>query len=130
MEVNLPDCPYCGNPSEMVTGQIIYPHRNDLYGKKFYRCKPCGAYVGCHPGTDKPLGRLANAELRRAKSAAHAIFDPLWKNGSIKRAAAYKWLAENIGIDRKECHIGMFDVELCKRVVRICKEANQGRVKR
>ena len=30
------------------------------------------AYVGVHKGTDKPLGRLANAELRYWKKRAHA----------------------------------------------------------
>jgi len=57
-------CNYCGNNAEMVSGDAIYPHRPDLYHRKFYRCQPCGAYVGCHEGTDKPLGRLANAELQ------------------------------------------------------------------
>lgn len=73
-------CSYCNKPAELVTGKEIYPHRPDLYPKKFWRCRPCTAYVGCHKpnagygdGT-RPLGRLANAELRAAKSAAHAAF--------------------------------------------------------
>lgn len=61
-----PTCPYCGKDSVLVNGHVIYPHRPDLLEKKFYWCKPCDAYVGCHPGTANPLGRLANAELRRA----------------------------------------------------------------
>ena len=113
-------CDYCGNDAKLVTGDIIYPHRQDLHAKHFWNCTPCKAFVGCHPNTDKPLGRLANAELRRAKMAAHAAFDPRWREGQIKRASAYKWLAESLGIARKDCHIGMFDVDMCKRVVDVC----------
>lgn len=97
------------------------PHRSDLDDKYFYLCSPCDAYVGCHPGSTRPLGRLANAELRAAKVAAHAAFDPLWSGGQISRNAAYKWLAEQLGIERRYCHIGSFDVKQCERVVEICK---------
>lgn len=126
---NAPNCDYCGSRSERVTGATIYPHRADLAAKIIYRCQPCGAWVGCHPGTDTPLGRLANAELRRAKSAAHAAFDPLWK-AKIKRekvrkgkarGLGYQWLAEQLGIEAADCHIGMFDVATCQRVVEICR---------
>jgi hypothetical protein len=117
-----PDCPYCGEPSEKATGKEIYPHRPDLYEKTFYRCTPCKAYVGCHPGTENPLGRLANAELRKAKNAAHAAFDPRWKGqkGRVRREQ-YKWLAEQLGISKDDCHIGMFDVDMCRRVVEVCR---------
>ena len=112
-------CPYCDRVAKLVTGHAIYPHRPDLFGKKFYLCSPCGAWVGCHPNGrgDKPLGRLANAELRKAKQVAHAAFDPLWKSGMMSRASAYKRLAESMQISRDNCHIGMFDVEQCGAVV-------------
>lgn len=113
-------CPYCGAKAKMVKGNVIYPHRRDLYEKLFYLCKPCDAYVGCHPGTINPLGRLANAELRKAKNGAHAVFDPKWREGGMKRQHAYKWLSEQLGISREECHIGMMDVDLCRRVVEVC----------
>lgn len=110
-------CPYCGDVVHMVKGDVIYPHRPDLFHKNFYRCEPCGAHVGCHPGTTKPLGRLANAELRKAKSAAHAAFDPLWKQGLMSRTKAYKWLSDALQIKPQDCHIGMMDVADCRRVV-------------
>lgn len=112
-------CPYCVSRPERVGGDVIYPHRPDLYGRRFYLCRPCDAYVGCHPGTTEPLGRLANAELRKARQKAHAAFDPMWKGGGQKRKEAYSWLASRIGVDVKDCHIGMFDVETCRRVVEV-----------
>ena len=124
-----PRCPYCGYKAKLVTGADVYPSRRDLRAKKLWRCAPCQAWVGCHPGTTTPLGRLANAELRQAKMRAHAAFDPVWKakiaEGLSKhhaRGSAYKWLAEQIGVEREDCHIGMFDVALCDAVVRACDD--------
>jgi hypothetical protein len=37
----------------------------------------------------------------------------------MTRRAAYSWLAEQLGIDRGDCHIGTFDVEMCKRVIEV-----------
>lgn len=65
----------------------------------------------------QPLGRLAGARLRKAKSQAHAAFDPLWRDGEMDRNQAYAWLAGELGIEPEDCHIGEFDVDTCKRVV-------------
>ena len=119
-----PNCPYCGNKAEGVDGSIIYPHRKDLHSKWFYRCVPCDAYVGCHPNTKNPLGRLANAELRKYKSMAHRAFDPIWKTKAMKRSDAYKALAAEMCIQPSECHIGMFDTTQCKQVIAICLSGN------
>lgn len=110
-------CPYCGQQSELTTGAVLYPHRPDLHDLRFYRCAPCGAWVGCHKGTLNPLGRLANADLRKAKGRAHEAFDPLWKSGLLPRHEAYGELASELGISRERCHIGYFDVAECERVI-------------
>lgn len=114
-------CDYCGKPARLVTGLVIYPHRPDLSHLRFWMCDPCSAYVGCHKNSDRhvPLGRLANAELRTWKQQAHSNFDPLWKSGEMSRRDAYTWLADQMKLDFKKCHIGMFNVEQCKRVVQI-----------
>ena len=114
-------CDYCNKESELVDGSVIYPHRPDLFHKYFYRCVDCLAHVGCHPNTTKPLGRLANKELRQAKSEAHLSFDKLWKRYGMDRNEAYAYLADKMGIDKKDAHIGMFTVEQCKEVVKISK---------
>lgn len=86
-----------------------------------YYCHPCDAYVGVHNGTDIPLGRLANRELRRWRNRAHAAFDPLWQKGPYRRRRndAYVWLAGKMGLTKEETHIAMFDVEQCKQVIQI-----------
>ena len=113
-------CHYCNNPAKLVTCKEIYPHRKDLFKLNFYQCLPCEAYVGTHKGTTNPLGILANSELRAAKSKAHKAFDELWRDGYISsRSVAYKWLSEELKINSNECHIGMFSVEQCDKVVSI-----------
>ena len=116
------NCPYCSEPAQLVTGQVIYPHRSDLWSKKFWHCAKDEAYVGCHGSSQNPLGRLANAELRGAKMRAHAAFDPIWREGSMTRTEAYVWLSKELGIPGNECHIGMFDADRCKRVVEACRD--------
>lgn len=115
-------CNYCSQEAKRVTGKETYPHRPDLFHKIIYECKPCDASVGCHPGTDKPLGSLANRKLRSKRRAAHAVFDPLWKSGRMPRQRAYQWLADLLEIHRTKCHIGMFDEETCQLVINFCKQ--------
>lgn len=119
-------CDYCGRKAEFVDSKIVYGRS---YGK-IYLCKNCMAYVGVHKGTDKPLGRLANAELRYWKKAAHAVFDPLWKYGRFRghRDVAYAWLAQKMHLPPEETHIGMFDVNQCRYAIKIIKE-NEKHVK-
>lgn len=118
MSKKAPECPYCGCKSKLVKGDVIYPHRQDLYKLNFYMCEynHDRAYVGCHKGSSNPLGRLASAELRKLKSEAHQAFDPIWRQKYMTRSEAYQWLADSLGIPKPHCHIGMFDESTCKRV--------------
>ena len=122
LKLNLVLCPYCDKKAELVAGNVIYPSRKDLYGLKFYRCKPCNAYVGCHKEDGRPLGGLANEELRTHRQMAHGYFDPIWVRRHKSRKGAYRWLARKLKIEVDECHIGEFDIERCEQVVRLAKE--------
>lgn len=113
-------CDYCGQPAELVDRQSVCGTGSE----KVWCCRECDAWVGVHRGTIKPLGRLANAELRRWKKRAHAAFDPMLQ-GKEKRTRrwAYEWLAGEMGLPIEHANISMMDVEECKRVIKICKEA-------
>lgn len=115
-------CPYCNSQAEYVDSIEVYRSRS--YGM-IYICFPCKAYVGVHKGTDRPLGRLANAELRQWKIKAHDAFDPLWKSKEMTRGKAYKWLRDNLGIPKEDCHIGKMDVAMCMNVVDLFKHRSE-----
>lgn len=106
-------CPFCNNNAEWVENKEIY---GTNYGKSYmcYLCRSCDAYVGCHQNTKKPLGTMANKELREWRKKAHANIDPQWKDFGRSRGSVYAELKELFG---KEVHIGESDIETCKKIV-------------
>lgn len=109
-------CPFCGSGVSLVDSTKVYGQN---YGS-LYLCDSypkCDARVGCHPGTVTPLGTLANKELRQWRNKAHSTLDPLWKSGKMSRNAAYKWLAQQMGLRKSQTHIGMFNKQQCQRVI-------------
>jgi hypothetical protein len=108
-----------------VTGAVIYgARRPDLHALYFWLCRGCNAWCGCHKGTKRAYGSLANAELRDARQRAHAAFDPIWREQKgdkrMNRSIAYNWLARELGLTYEETHIGDFDLEQCRRTVELC----------
>lgn len=119
-----PRCPVCGNAGQLVEAS---------YGPR-WTCAPCDTSVGCHPRTTTPLGTMATKPQRSARMAAHTAFDPLWEyklvrnprmSKSAARRAAYAWLAGELGLHIDDCHIALFDVPQCMRVVEVCATAWQ-----
>lgn len=112
-------CPYCSRKAENVGGRKIYPFRADLAHRRFYLCRPCSAYVGTHEATGRPLGTLANDELRAARRELHEAFDEYWREGYVTRSEAYRALSELSGVPNS--HIGHFDLATCAKVLDLWK---------
>lgn len=102
-----PACPYCEREAELINGVDLYGERGDA-SSRYWRCRPCAAWVGCHAGTETPFGSLADAGLRMQRRALHERFDRYWKQGRIDRNVAYKWLADAMLLSKDDCHIGKF----------------------
>lgn len=118
-------CPYCGAEVVLKDATYIYHRSQAKSWGKVWVCSnfpKCNSYVGCHKGTEIPLGRLANERLRTLKMEAHKQFDPIWKSGLMSRKEAYRWLADMLRIPVDECHIGMFDIKMCQKVIHLCKK--------
>lgn len=128
MELTPPKCPYCGTIAKLVDSKVIYKTKS--YGKAWVcgNYPTCDAYCGVHPN-DRPLGQLANKELRKAREIAHKNFDLLWMEKARRtscsnkdaRVGGYAWLAKQLKIESKDCHIGMMDVAMCQKVTAICE---------
>jgi ssDNA-binding Zn-finger/Zn-ribbon topoisomerase 1 len=101
------DCPECGSPMLLRKGKF----------KQFFGCSRwpiCSGTHGAHP-SGEPLGVPANEETKRARRNAHAALERI--EAIIGRPAAYKWLATVLHVEPAQCHIGMFDQEMCAKVV-------------
>jgi hypothetical protein len=110
-------CPYCTKQAALVDSSIIY---KSSYGF-IWLCQNCDAYTGVHKSsrTFKPLGTLANKETRELRKKVHALFDPYWKGGKMTRDQAYVKLASMLNIDKKICHVAMFDEVRCRQAIHL-----------
>lgn len=115
-------CQECGGDScELVTGERIYPHRPDLYWKRFWVCKQCpDAYVGCHGSSERPLGTCAGPQLRKVRRQCHAEFDPLWQGEVFRsRTRAYNWLSNKMHKSVHFSQMSMGECEVALRYIRV-----------
>lgn len=117
----------CGCSKEVAArltdGNEIYPHRPDLAGLQFWKCDACGNFVGCHHKTQdrlRPLGCIPTAQIREARKQVHALSDPLWKAGKIKRRALYAEISKRVGWTYHAAEIR--NVEECRKVSQAINE--------
>lgn len=119
-EVKELKCPYCGGTAVLEDSSIIYNGKS--YGPVWV-CENfplCDSYCGCHRGTTRHLGSLANRELRAHRKRAHATLDPLWKEGLFSRKEVYTRLASMLNVP--EVHVGESDMAMCDRIIAACIE--------
>ncbi len=102
---------------DLVSGSVIYPHRQDLFHLTFYRCPFCKQYIGCHPNSIRPLGCIPTQEMKKARIIIHSLIDPIWKSGKITRGKLYRLIANELGI--KTYHTGWTrSIKQCRDVYR------------
>ena len=90
----------CDVDARLITGREAYPHRPDLHKLPFWMCETCENFVGCHHKTanrTKPLGCIPSLEMKRIRMQIHAIIDPLWKSGRMKRGTVYSAMSNALG---------------------------------
>lgn len=119
-------CRYCGGVVRLVSASAVYGEaaakRLKLQKETFYQCQNCNARVGCHKGTNRPLGNLANEVLRLKRMETHQVYDAFWKRRGMTRSQAYKWLAEQMRLPEHEAHIGSFEMDQCQTVIDLCRK--------
>lgn len=118
-------CPYCGRPVQLRPASYVYANNlnpdNYLYVCNGYPNK-CNAYVGAHRKSLKPMGTLADSELRHKRIEAHKALDKIWREGLMTRHGAYAWLMSKLGLKEKDMHIGKFSYYYCGETIRECEK--------
>ena len=118
MRLEIPKiCRYCGGVVRLVPAAEVYgmaaAKRLGIEQERFYQCQNCNARVGCHKGTTRPLGNLANETLRMKRKETHQIFDSFW-------------MAKKLRLSVQLAHIGGFEMDRCQRLIDLCeKERNK-----
>lgn len=90
------------------------------------RYPTCDSYVGVHKKSRKPLGTLANKELRGKRIQAHMVFNRFWE-GRMRRWQAYKWMQARLGLSSRQAHIATFSEYMCDELISICEQALQNK---
>ena len=121
---------YCGGAVRLVSASKVYgpaaAARLGIERQSFYQCQNCNARVGCHPGSTRPLGNLANEALRMKRMETHHVFDSFWKERGMSRTQAYKWMAKKMRLSEELAHIGGFEIDRCQKLIKLCeKERNK-----
>lgn len=107
-------CPDCGGTMILKEGP---------YGR-YFGCKDPGCR-GAHSATEEglPRGIPGNVETRKWRQQAHSIFDTVWKSRKVSRFQCYLLLADYMSLSQDECHISLFDIEQCKKVIEFARKA-------
>lgn len=116
-------CPYCKSPVQLRSADGIY--RDNPHHEKLFVCAQypkCDAYVRAHPGTNIPLGSLANKELRFLRRKAHEQFNKLFQLGLMSKNDAYSWLAAILNVPKSQAHIGYLGDYYCQAVIEESKK--------
>ena len=107
-------CQYCGGTVVLRSADGIYrdnPNHTMLYVCSNY--PHCDAYVRTHPGTNIPVGTLANRKLRMLRNEAHHQFDQLYRSGIMSKQDAYLWLTDLLQMPLSKAHIGYLGEYYC-----------------
>ena len=125
-------CDNCGSPRIALQKRSFIGMRT--YGKwdLVWHCGDCFALVGCHEGTDIPMGLMADALTRDARHKAHKVFDELWRGRRRlfpDRASAYVWFARVMDLAPEAAHISMLDERQCEKRVALVEAQRDNKKK-
>ena len=122
------NCPYCGAPAICRPASTIHGACTWQKGSYLYLCSrwpACDSYVAAHKKDHRPMGSLANKNLRRKRIQAHQALEELRQDRHMEKWAIYLWLQGKLQMDPDKVHISMFSEEMCDRVTALCREALQ-----
>lgn len=120
---------YCQCGAKAVLRPAGYVHDKLLYGHKLlYVCSrypQCDCYVSAHSDTRRPMGTLADKELRTLRINAHTAFSRIWEMGIMRKKEAYFWMGIRLGLTKEQAHIGLFSKERCRQLISLCRHLTE-----
>lgn len=119
-------CP-CGGVCVPTTGAELYFRNVEFADRRYYHCPACTRRCGVHRGTWEPIGVPANEVERALRQQVHSIMDPLWQrflpaDAGLARLKVYEWLGRKLGLEKKDCHVGMMQEDMLRRALVALKE--------
>ena len=118
-------CPYCKRPGVLRPAAYVYGDNNLDPEKYLYVCSgypSCDSYIGAHKKSMRPMGTMADSNLRNKRIEAHRALDAIWKNGYMTKHSTYIWLQNRLNLREKDTHIGKFSYYLCEQTIRECTD--------
>jgi hypothetical protein len=121
-----PDC-FCGSRTIYQDSKEYY--HGTSYGMRYIceRWPECLGSVGAHPD-GQPLGTVPDPETKRLRGVCHGMVDAIWRDANLtakeqrqKRGSVYRWLQNITGLSQGECHIGKFNAEQCRFLIKCIK---------
>lgn len=108
---------YCGSTTSLRSNSLLYNGKEYGNGKAWIceRFPACRGSVGTHPN-GQPLGTIPDAETKKLRMDVHALIDPIWKSGKLKRGQVYARLSKALG---KTYHTGETTAEDCKQLLEL-----------
>lgn len=99
-------CPYCGRMAVLRPAKHVYGSQNLDPGNYLYVCSgypSCDSYIGVHKKTMRPMGTLANGDLRHKRIEAHRALNQVVNSGIMTKKGIYIWLQNRFGLREKIC---------------------------
>lgn len=131
MKREIVKCPYCGayamkRPASVVYGEVARVKNGYLYVCS--RWPACDAYVSAHRKSGRPMGTLANGDLRHKRIMAHKALEEFRRRHHMEKWEAYLWLQARLGLGKEQTHIAKFSDFLCEQVIEVCTiQATEGK---
>lgn len=88
------------------------------YENNSWKCPHCNNSVGCHKGTNRPLGCIPSPELRLKRIELYSLMEPLFSK--ISKLKLLKLLSEKLGY---KFHLHQVkSIKECERVIDLVVE--------
>ncbi len=125
-------CPYCNKKAVLQPANFVHGVSPAANGKHLYVCgnwPKCDAYVSAHEFDLRPMGTLANGNLRNQRILAHRALERYRKATGMSRDDLYFWLGTKLNLHLDDAHVAKFNEDQCRQVIALCARPRHRRIR-